>query len=229
MNDERYTGGDYLQANPTWHVEDSAWKADQVLGMMERHSLTPRRVCEVGCGAGEILNILHDRLGEDVELVGYDVSPQAFEMARSREKERLHFKLGEVQDGDGTFDLILVMDVIEHLDDYSGFLRGLRERGAYKLLHIPLDLSVLSVARPHPLLGSRATVGHIHYFIKETALQSLIDTGYEIIDHRYTYTGGTPRSAKERTLYGVRRLLWRVDRDVAVRLMGGYSLLVLAR
>lgn len=229
MNDERYTGGHYLEANPTWHVEDSSWKADQVLRMMERHSLAPRRICEVGCGAGEILNILHQKLEDEVEFLGYEVSPHAFEMAQSREKERLQFRLGEIRDDDGSFDLILVMDVIEHLEDYFGFLRGLRDRGAYKLLHIPLDLSALSVARPHPLLESRATVGHIHYFIKETALQSLLDTGYEIIDHSHTYTGGTPRSAKARALYGVRRLLWRLDHDVAARLMGGYSLLVLAR
>lgn len=229
MSNERYTGGEYLEANPTWHVEDSAWKAGHALQMMERHSLAAGRICEVGCGAGEILNVLHQRLGDQVEFLGCDLSPQAIEMAQPREKERLKFRLGELQDDDESFDLILVMDVIEHLEDYFGFLRGLRDRGAYKLLHIPLDLSALSVARPHPLLESRATVGHIHYFVKETALQVLIDTGYEIVDYRYTYIGGTRHSAKAHALHGMRRLLRGWDHDLAARLMGGYSLLVLAR
>lgn len=229
MSSERYTAGAYLEANPTWHVEDSAWKADHVLRMMDRHSLAPRRICEVGCGAGEILNVLHQNLDGHVEFLGCDLSPQAIEMAMAREKERLEFRLGELLDGDESFDVILVMDVIEHLEDYFCFLRGLRGRGAYTLLHIPLDLSALSVARPHPLLESRATVGHIHSFIKETALQSLVDTGYEIIDHSYTYRVGPPVTRKEHVLYGARRFLKRLDHDLAARLLGGYSLLVLAK
>jgi hypothetical protein len=29
-------------------------------------------------------------------------------------------------------------------------------------------------------------VGHLHHFSKETALAALEDTGYRVIDHRYT-------------------------------------------
>lgn len=128
-----------------------------------------------------------------------------------------------------SLDVILVMDVIEHLEDYFTFLRRRRDRGTYKLLHIPLDRSALSAARPHPLLESRATVGHIHYFLKETALQPLLDTGYEIIDHSYTYRYTASQSAKARALHGARQLLRRLDHDLAARLIGGYSLLVLAK
>lgn len=228
MSDERYTGGGYLEANPDWHVTDSAWKAEQVLGMLRRHGLTPRTVCEVGCGAGEILNVLHRALPDDVELTGYEISPQAFELTRTRGRDRLRFELGE-PDPEARFDLVLVMDVIEHLEDYFTFLRQLGSVGTHKILHIPLDLSALSVARPHPLLWSRATVGHLHYFVRETALAALRDSGLEVVDHCYTYTGGSPCSAREWLLYGLRRALWRLERDLAARLVGGYSLLVLAR
>jgi ubiquinone/menaquinone biosynthesis C-methylase UbiE len=50
-----YTNGDYIKKNPTWHVENSAWKAEQILTMLSKHNLTPQTICEVGCGAGEIL------------------------------------------------------------------------------------------------------------------------------------------------------------------------------
>ena len=37
----------------------------------------------------------------------------------------------------------LLMDtVLEHLEDYFGFLRKLKTRATYKVFHIPLDLSV---------------------------------------------------------------------------------------
>ena len=58
MHRELYTQGDYLENNPTWHVEDSPWKAQQIIKMMRRNNIRPKTVCEVRCGAGEILRQL---------------------------------------------------------------------------------------------------------------------------------------------------------------------------
>jgi hypothetical protein len=89
-----YTGGAYLANNPTWHVEDSHWKATQVLRMMQRNGLRPRTVCEVGCGAGEILGQLQLSLATDCVFAGYEISPpQAFDLCRQRANDRLQFKL----------------------------------------------------------------------------------------------------------------------------------------
>src|SRR5213075_586346 len=53
-----YQSGEYLDKNPTYHVEDSAWKARQIFQMIEKNRVKPASVCEVGCGAGEILKQL---------------------------------------------------------------------------------------------------------------------------------------------------------------------------
>ena len=50
-----YTSGEYLEKNPHWHAADSPWKAGQILKMIQKNGLHPATVCEVGCGAGEIL------------------------------------------------------------------------------------------------------------------------------------------------------------------------------
>ena len=57
MTENIYTEphGEYLRNNPAWHVEDSSWKARQVMKMLNRNSLNPKTVAEAGCGAGEIL------------------------------------------------------------------------------------------------------------------------------------------------------------------------------
>jgi hypothetical protein len=62
----------------------------------------------------------------------------------------------------------------------------IKERALYKIFQIPLDLSVQTVLRATPLIRDRQRLGHIHYFTKETALQLLIDLGYNIIDCFYT-------------------------------------------
>ncbi len=84
--DNRYVGGEYLGHNPTWHVEDSAWKAEQILAALKRNGLHPATVCEVGCGAGEILSQLHARLPSHVVFTGYEISPQAHALALTREQ-----------------------------------------------------------------------------------------------------------------------------------------------
>lgn len=227
----RYTAGDYLEHNPGWHVEDSAWKAEQVLALLKHHNLRPGTVCEVGCGAGEILRHLSHSFPE-ARLTGYDVSPQAYALARTRESERLRFVLGDATQDEGLqCDLMLLMDVVEHVEDAFGFLRSLRGKARHTVVHLPLDLSVSAVLRARPLERTWESVGHLHFFTKELALRTMKAAGYEVVDWRYT-PGAVQlpaRSLGTRLAKAPRVLLHALSPDLAVRLLGGYSLLVLAR
>lgn len=225
-----YLDGRYLAKNPAWHAEEAPWKARQVLRMLSKHQIVPRTICDVGCGTGEVLRQLQENLNHDCIFLGYDVSPQAFELAKGRANEKLLFRLADPLKEKGNFDLILVLDVIEHLEDYFTFLQGLRARGYYKIFHIPLDLSVQTVFRKKALLKRRDLYAHVHYFTKETALRTLVDTGYEVQDYFYT-----PRSIDfgsepgEKLLKLPRKVCFTIHKDLAARLLGGFSLLVLAR
>src|SRR3954452_3904644 len=116
--ERRYTGGEYTRDNPTWHVEHSPWKAEQVLRIAERNGLRPAKVVEVGSGAGEILRTLQDRMPGDVSFVGYEIAPDAYELAVTRERPGLRFHLADfLQAPEEDVDLLLVMDVIEHVED----------------------------------------------------------------------------------------------------------------
>lgn len=227
-----YTTGEYLGNNPTWHVEDSAWKAKQIFKIIERNNLQPKSVCEVGCGSGEILNQLYLKMPETVDFTGYEISPQAFELCKTRNKQRLNFNLGDlVRQENVYFDVLLCIDVFEHIEDYLTFLKDLQKKAKYKIFHIPLDLSVSSVLRSSPILRARQSVGHLHYFSKETALATLKDSGYEICD--YFYTAGSldlPNKSFKTLLANLpRKVLYGLNQDIAVRLLGGYSLLVLTK
>jgi cyclopropane fatty-acyl-phospholipid synthase-like methyltransferase len=231
MSEKMYTTGEYLEKNPTWHVEDSAWKAKQILKIIERNKLQPSSICEVGCGAGEILNQLYLQMPSTVSFVGYEISPQAFELCQQRKKDRLQFHLKNIfEDNKVYFDIVLAIDVIEHVEDYFGFLRSLREKGQYKIFHIPLDISVQKVLRG-ALIKLRQTFGHIHYFTKETALATLADTGYEILDYFYTASSIDLPAKSFTTLLArlPRKILYKLNKDIAVRVLGGYSLMVLTK
>ena len=179
MDQKMYTSGEYLEKNPNWHVEESPWKAKQVTRMTTRNHVVPKTICEVGCGAGEVLRQLQEQMDNECLFWGYDISPQAFELSSIRANERLHFKRLDIrQEQDVFFDLMLVLDVVEHVEDYYSFLREIRPKGHYKILHIPLDLSVQTILRRNGLLKVRESYGHLHYFTKEIALRSIKDSGY---------------------------------------------------
>ena len=226
-----YEDGTYLENNPSWHEEDSPWKAKQIIKIIEKNRLNPQKICEVGCGAGEILNQLSLYFGTDKEFFGYEVSPQAYQLCLTKAKPNLTFQLSNLLSEDKEFfDIALAIDVFEHIEDYFTFLRKLKNKAQYKIFHIPLDLSVQSVLRCSPILKLRRSVGHIHYFTKETALETLNDTGYKVID--YFYTGNTidlPNRGWKASLMKIpRKLAFSINNDLAVRVLGGYSLLVLA-
>jgi SAM-dependent methyltransferase len=237
MLESRYTGSHHQELVPDWHTEESPWKARNIEALMQRNGLTPKTVCEVGCGFGEVLAQLQERLRHPCEFWGYDIAPHAVDHALCRSNERLHFELVDVtqeapkQRPDDRFDLMLILDVVEHVVDYIGFLERIRSMAVHKIFQIPLDLSAQTVLRGNVLPRLSDELGHIHYFTKTTALKALEHAGYEVLDTMYTSSSNDlpshVRSVK--LMKAPRRLLARFDNDLAARALGGYRLLILAR
>jgi len=229
---EIYEDGSYLSKNPTWHEEDSSWKATKILSILGRNNIEPSTICEVGCGAGEILRCLADHYTPVVLLSGYEISPQAFEICRKKERQNLRFYQGDLLDEtEASFDVAMAIDVLEHVEDYFGFLRKFHSKGRYKVFHIPLDLSMQTILRASPLIRGRETVGHIQYFTKETVLATLKDTGYEVVDCFYTNWSleFSKYGWKNRLMKLPRKLFFAIHQDLTARIFGGFSLLVLAK
>ncbi|MDB5137973.1 MAG: hypothetical protein JWP37_4576 [Mucilaginibacter sp.] len=234
MQKELYTSknSDYLKNNNTWHVEDSPWKAEQVFKIIRRNTIEPKKVVEIGCGAGEILvqlqNLIKDK---SVSFEGYDISPDAYELSKQRANEKIKFyKEDLLAKENAFFDLCLVMDVFEHVDNYIDFIKQCSKKATYKIYHIPLELHASALLR-NKLIESRRSVGHIHFFTKDTALATLSDTGQAILDYFYTpISSGIPKkSIKTKVANLFRKVLFKVQPDFSVRLIGGYSLIVLTQ
>lgn len=228
---ERYFDGAYLAHNPTWHAEHSATKARWIDEILRRNQLEPRTIAELGCGSGEILVELKKRR-PDAQFTGFEISPQAFAICEPKRAPGLEFRLEDLlQSQTERFDLLLAIDVFEHVPDYLGSLRALRDRARHHVFHIPLDLSVQALIRgtSYPVL--REQTGHLHYFFKYTALATLRDCGYEVVDWNYTRSSQELPGKRLRTKIAnlPRKLMQLVSEEWSARFLGGYSLLVLAR
>ena len=228
---EMYLGDLYADKNPTWHEEDAPWKSAHIERMIKKHKIQCTSICEIGCGTGEILLTLEKAFSQAI-LSGYEISPSAFSRASQKETTRTKFFLKDLlSEPDLHFDLVLAIDVVEHVDDYISFIKKLKNIGTFKIFHFPLDLSAQSILRAWTISELRRNVGHIHYFFKQTALATLEDCGYNIIDHSYTASRlELPNQAlSSRIMRLPRRMMFAINADFAVRLLGGYSLLILAK
>jgi ubiquinone/menaquinone biosynthesis C-methylase UbiE len=122
-----------------------------------RHLVPPgSRVLELGCGTGDLLAALQPGVG-----VGVDFSPEMIAGARQRHPD-LTFIQADAHDLaiGGTFDVIILSDLLNDLWDVQGVLQGLSRLAAPKtrvilnsysrLWELPLALAEkLGLARPN--------------------------------------------------------------------------------
>jgi SAM-dependent methyltransferase len=99
-------------------------------------SLSSLRVLDVGCGDGAFLNLMR---AEGAQTFGVEIDPRAALHAASRGHAVWLGDLGDALDAfGGSFDLVTMWDVLEHLTDPGSVLatasQGLAERGRLVLL-----------------------------------------------------------------------------------------------
>lgn len=103
---------------------DQHWQCDEC----GRTPLSGKTALDVGCGAGLLTEPLA-RLG--AKMTGLDATPEVIAVAREHAERsglEIEYRLGDVQDIDGQFDLITCMEVIEHVAEPDSFVKALARR-----------------------------------------------------------------------------------------------------
>ncbi len=149
----------------TRHEWDGAPQHDQVLGprFIVRSKLVrdfvksvrPAATLDIGCGSG---NITREVAGASVQVHATDVSPRAIEAAEANlaDLSNLSYESinlfdclpGERQHLANKFDLIVLSEVLEHLDEDDAALSVIQEllpEGGHLLLTVPGDPNQWSV------------------------------------------------------------------------------------
>jgi SAM-dependent methyltransferase len=110
-------------------------------------SSSPRKILDIGCGTGEMLEML-TRFGD---VVAMDASEAAVAHCRRRFGDTVNVTTGVVPDDlpvGPSFDLVSAFDVIEHLDDDADALQRLRSvlmPGGTIIVTVPAFQSLWSV------------------------------------------------------------------------------------
>lgn len=232
-----YNSGEYLKHNPTWGRGDSLWKVKEIFKTLpegflgENFSTRDIKVADIGCGGGGVIGNFAQMLKEKGynvgSAVGFDVTDTPLEMAR-KEWMDVEFVKGDIAHSGRYFDIGLLIDVVEHVENPDEFVRCAASNCRYLVFHIPLDDNYnFKVRRKYEYLVR--TFGHIHYFNARSCLEFLKRTGVRVIASRYTPGFMLPSSRVHlpaKLAFVPRLIAYCVSKPLSARILGGYSLMV---
>lgn len=149
----------------------------------ERH----KRIADLGCGEGITLGKLQ-RTFTGREIVGVDLSDENVEICRSFGLNVVHSNIRSLPFPDKSFDLCLLLEVLEHVDEWQRVLseayRALDDGGRLIIL-VPFDRNFL-LARLATLKIKEAfyNPGHVRQW-RPKELRSLLEkSGFSVIAER---------------------------------------------
>jgi SAM-dependent methyltransferase len=238
-----YTGEGYADINISWHQEDSEWKAgllkkifpENLLWNLAKQKKTIT-VLEVGCGAGMILYFfclwLKQITNCNVQPIGLDISPHALSLATQNVPNLQSYCKSIIESGDLRADILLCIDVLEHLEDPIQNLTVMAKMSPVLLFRVPLETDL--VAR---LIGQKRTkrrYGHINFFSSTGLLSSLRDSGLRVVNFSYSLGALNLRTDPQASTFIklvrlIRRTTWKIDPLICLHILGGTAMEILAQ
>ncbi|MFC1667404.1 class I SAM-dependent methyltransferase [Candidatus Omnitrophota bacterium] len=191
-----YTSGEYLKENPSWHLEDSPWKARKIIKVIPKDifskSNSTMKIVDVGCGPGEILKLVCKYFrdnGFSAAADGYDISPAIIEAARKNFSEASfychEFDKEKYKAPRQNIDIALLIDIFEHIENPEHLLRDISEVSTYAICHIPLEDN-LEVKIRGLKKRFKKSLGHINYYNKKNAVELIEKNGFSIENMIFT-------------------------------------------
>jgi len=237
--ENKYINGDYIEYNPTWDIAHAPRKASELTKVMPLNVLQElfaqkRYVIEVGCGAGGVIyNFSKLLTGHGIRNipVGYDISPKAIEMANERYGDSVDFTCSKEITIKKNVAVILLVDVLEHLETPDIFLRSMTTISNYFLIRLPLDKSLWNIAL-NKLPKLEKELGHIHYFTYQSAITFVNEQGLDVVSYYLTNNFNANYNRKTMTakiMWPVRMITSTVSKKLSSLVWGGTSIVMLAK
>ncbi len=181
---------EYFEKNKNWHASDSEEKAffiNLLFQKIKKENI--ETVLDIACGNGKVfLSFIKDKNFK--KLLGLDISKKAIEMAKKNDLEKkVEWRVADIfQENLEKFDLILGMDIIEHIDD-KNFLEKIKNNGKYFIFKVPIEdnflntfLKKISFGKIDQQKDSLEKYGHINYYTEKKFLKLLAEKDFNVLE-----------------------------------------------
>lgn len=199
------------------------WKAVNFLNLLLRNGHNRfERVSEIGGAEGILLNTL-DQVISIENLINYDISSN-FCTAGKKRFEKITFINQDFIQNPSFYDLILLSDIIEHVENDDEFLRTVSKYCKYLLIKVPIERSLINSSlfyaitlRKKPLnlrFGSTHINGHLRGYTVNDARKLLLKH-FQIIDHELSdvaYFNNSMKKVRHKNIFG---------KQIFIRIYGG--------
>ncbi|MBN1437324.1 MAG: class I SAM-dependent methyltransferase [Sedimentisphaerales bacterium] len=201
---ELYSSDKYITHYPTLFTEHSAWKMTKLcppLDIWHKQLATSTQqvgLLDVGGGAGLILKATAEHIqkayGCQVRKYALDLSPAMLETQRQNNPdliEALQQDITATGFPDKTFDLTLMIDVLEHVPDPEAVLRELKRISHYVLLKVPLEDHLVNrlsdfLNRGQTRRSHREILGHVNFYTASSLRRQLTGHLGRVLHFDYT-------------------------------------------
>jgi ubiquinone/menaquinone biosynthesis C-methylase UbiE len=176
--------GQYSGSEAEWRMLGAKYKALNIIELAE--GIDPKKVCEVGCGEGSILQWLSDSDFAE-KLYGIDISESGID--KTSDKKIKNVVELRVFDGysipypDKFFDLVVCSHVIEHVEHPRILLREIKRISKKQIFEVPIDFSFYVNRKAAHYLA----YGHINIFTPGLFNFLLLSENFSILKEKHYF------------------------------------------
>jgi SAM-dependent methyltransferase len=242
-----YESDEYVRKNPSMHTEDSAWKVLKLLPYVdlavERIQKPVITIMDVGGGAGEILAAISEHVaakhGRTVIKQAMDLSPRMLEATKTTNPDlalALNEDVSASSLADGSVDLTLMIDVLEHVSDPQVAIREIGRFSAFCLYKVPLEHNAYFRLKDWLKRGALRrslveTMGHINVYDTVRLKAAFAEAGQEVAGYGFTnagaYLGASDKLTRlDRSAYRLGAALYKASSRLAAELCPDFALVL---
>jgi len=214
---------------PFSHAEDSERKIHEIKSVVPR-DFRVSSILDVGCNIG----IITQAVGTEyhaTEVDGLEVSTNAITQAEKQlevfPKPSVVPEEFETFETEKVYDLIMFIDVLEHMQDPLNVLKKASKIGRYAVIRCPLEQTYMNEANARfagkdfmALMEKR--YGHIHHFNMVTLSKLICEGGFDVIQGRNYRVPSEADVLANPVQHYLEQATWRTTRGFYPDVWGGF-------
>jgi ubiquinone/menaquinone biosynthesis C-methylase UbiE len=229
-----YNDNSYLEKNPSLHTEDSKFKFQNIKRFLSSIEVKNNRIkiLDIGGGAGIIGKLVLEHFQESGIVVSFhslDLSTQMLKIQLKNNpqiKKIINCSINECPKSN--YDLVLMIDVIEHIEEKEDSAKILNKLGKNIIYNIPIEINFFDILKYLKSFfryykRQKERWGHIHFF-SFTSSQSFLRRHYKIIDSYFQpYCFHYRYSDNESYLKLRRDFLWKIELKISCWIFNNFQ------